>query len=740
MNAVQTLNGVATHPLYGADINQNTHPTEKEIAQEEPDKRWAFWLREIKSGVKIEERWRREGDLAEARYYGEERELLSRRVVGDAIDDKTYLAHSTVDTMRPVIYSQPPSAIVRRRFGGAGEDDPVDKVAAEVVQRLLSYLIERTDFDYTMGKARDDWMIPGRGHCRVLYDAEIVEEEVQDPISGAIDVQQVVRSEQVYAAYWPWRDIVLSPATSEQTRRWCAYRHYMGRDEATRRFGEEIAAQLSYTVAPQDDEGSNQPEANQWQDSDEEGQPDSADTRPRAVIWEIWIREGRKVLWLSATYQNGLLKEEEDPLQFEDFWDFPKPLLATVKGETSVPRPDMVYWAPHLDAIDLANKKLNGVLRALQVVGFYPGNSQELLNTALEGDKTKPKLIAIPDLAAFVEQGGMSTFVQWFPIEQFVAAAQQFMVLIEAKKQQLFEGSGVSDVMRGASDPTETATAQRIKGRYGGLRVSEKQRRMGLFCRDTLRMMAEAAVEHFDETTVAAITQIDLPWTEEERALRSMIVPGPDGQPQPVDPSFKDQGASWETVMQLLRSDLLRKYAISIETDSTIIEDEQEDREARVQFLTAFAGFAETLAPMVQGGLLDMASVKALLLFGIRGFRKARMLEYMIEDLPEEAPQQGPSEADLKVQLEQIKGGIEKELQAAKLAHDASEGERDRRHDLRLKGVDLKAEAARDLTERERETERDEREEGRRGRDDARADIQRREEREERFSERRLAA
>jgi hypothetical protein len=741
-NPYAPINGVETDPVFGVTAGTRP-PTAEEVSKAEPDKKWKFWAGEISAAQKVEERWRKEAEAAESRYYGAEQAILNAHASGEVINDDTHLAHSTIDTVRPVLYSQPPQPIVRRRFGGEGEKDPVDKYVAEVAQRVAQYLIDRTDYDYTMQQARDDWTVPGRGMARVVYEATFGEKQELDPQTGQMVSSPTIESETVYPIYWPWRDVLISPASSWQAVRWIAYRHYMAYEDAEERFGEEIATQLAYPVSAQGpEEPAKGGDENQWSDAENEGKPLNGDTRPRAVVWEIWHRKTRKVMWWSAGYSAGFLKEEEDPYDNEDFWDCPRPLLASTKGETMTPRPDLAYYAQHIDSIDLATKKLNGVLRALNVVGFYPGNQNALLDRALEGDRSKPKMVAVPDMAAFEKGGGMRTFVQWFPIEQFVAAAQQFMLLIEQKKQQLFEISGVSDIMRGQGDPNETATAQRIKGRYAGLRTAEKQRRMALFCRDTIRIMIEMAVEHMDETTIAGITQIDLPWTEQERQLRSAMIPGPDGQPAPVDPSFEDKGASWETVMQRLRSDLMRAYSVSIETDSTILEDEQEDREARVQFLTAFAGFAQTLAPMVQSGMMDMASIKALLLFGIRGFRKARMLEYMIEDLPDEAPQQnqGPSPEEVQIELAKIKGEIDKELQAAKLGQDSVEREKDRKHEFAMKGIDLKAEAARAEDEAAREDEVDgrehEREETKQGRTDAQTDMQRREEFAEREKDR----
>jgi hypothetical protein len=278
----------------------------------------------------------------------------------------------------------------------------------------------------------------------------------------------------------------------------------------------------------------------------------------------------------------------------------------------------------------------------------------------------------------------------------------------------MFEYSGVSDIMRAQGDPNETATAQRMKGNYAGLRLSDRQRTMAIFALDTLRLMVEIALEHFEPDYLFDILGLDIPRTEAERlaeiqrrqqimALHAQKVqlhqaatmmaqqeqqagqqPSINPGPPPEEPKFERlPETSWELVHARLKTDLGRKITISIETDSTILADEQADKEARIEFLGAFATFVQQLMPLVGTGQFDLKTIKELLLFGIRGFPKSRTLEGMIASLPDE-PQGAPSE-DTQVTVAKIKGQIDKEIEAMR----SSDKEKDRQHELRLKGVDL---------------------------------------------------
>jgi hypothetical protein len=167
---------------------------------------------------------------------------------------------------------------------------------------------------------------------------------------------------------------------------------------------------------------------------------------------------------------------------------------------------------------------------------------------------------------------------------------------------------------------------------------------------------------------------------EQQAGQQPSINPGP----PPEEPKFERlPETSWELVHARLKTDLGRKITISIETDSTILADEQADKEARIEFLGAFATFVQQLMPLVGTGQFDLKTIKELLLFGIRGFPKSRTLEGMIASLPDE-PQGAPSE-DTQVTVAKIKGQIDKEIEAMR----SSDKEKDRQHELRLKGVDL---------------------------------------------------
>ena len=76
-------------------------------------------------------------------------------------------------------------------------------------------------------------------------------------------------------------------------------------------------------------------------------------------------------------------------------------------------------------------------------------------------------------------------------------------------KQTIYEITGISDILRGATNPHETASAQNIKASWGSQRIQRFQGDVGRYCRDLFRMFAEIIVSKFDWEYLKQITSMD---------------------------------------------------------------------------------------------------------------------------------------------------------------------------------------------------------------------------------------
>jgi hypothetical protein len=68
------------------------------------------------------------------------------------------------------------------------------------------------------------------------------------------------------------------------------------------------------------------------------------------------------------------------------------------------------------------------------------------------------------------------------PIIDFMNALDKLFLAREQCKQAIYEVMGISDIMRGATKASETATAQRIKGSMGVSRLDDRKQQAAISC------------------------------------------------------------------------------------------------------------------------------------------------------------------------------------------------------------------------------------------------------------------
>ena len=80
---------------------------------------------------------------------------------------------------------------------------------------------------------------------------------------------------------------------------------------------------------------------------------------------------------------------------------------------------------------------------------------------------------------------------------------------IEARNQliqDVYQITGISDILRGQSDPNETLGAQELKAQNGSRRVKNAKDEMARFAKDIGHLVAEVIAEVFQPQTIADMT------------------------------------------------------------------------------------------------------------------------------------------------------------------------------------------------------------------------------------------
>lgn len=673
----------------------------EDLGEEGPARTVKLWLAEVKSYEKTFKGWSERAAGVIRRYRLEQADQNQDGT--SSAPPRFNILWSNIQTMQPAIFGRVPKPDVRRRYR---DKDPVGRAAATLLERCLEEEIETSDYEGALRGTRDDYLLTARGVPWVRY-VPTYGEETKDKIflqavegeegryqtedGGPVDQTPLMDDDgQAYLegdAYRPvvsecvkvdhvvWSDFGHTPAPKWSKVRAVWKRELLTRDQLIDRFGDEKgkAVGLTKTVA----------------NVDENDVKAYGDAFKRGEVYEIWDKTSRKVIWVSPGYTQGTLDEKDDPLKLSGFFPCPKPLYGTITTDSLVPVPDYTQYKSQADQIDELTRRISILLKALKIAGAYDSSVGDALERIF--DSPDNKLIPVDNWAMFAEKGGVQGIISFLPIKEVGEVIANLLQAREQLKRDLYEITGLSDILRGDSDPRETLGAQRIKGQYAGVRLKDRQGDMERLARDTLAIMGEIVAEHFSPENIAQIsgwdqtdeyaqlTKAHTAWQQQVQAMAQQgqqIPPGSEGPPHP-DEVFA--GA-----VQLLRTDDPRRFRIDIETDSMVFEDEALEKQSRVEFVEASSQFLTLAIPAVQQSPFLAPLLSEMLMFAVRGFKTGRSLEAAFEQLveqmadqPAQAPQGDGAEA-AAAQAEQAKMQIEQQrlqLEQQKMQSDQQQAQ-----------------------------------------------------------------
>ena len=584
------------------------------------------WLMELELADKVEKDWRDSAAKVIDRYRDE----------GNRSDWKFNILWSNVEVMRPNLYGQTPKADVRPRHS---DGNKVNAVAAELMERALNFTIESEDFDSPMQAVILDYLLPGRAVSRVRFEPVIED-----------DVMTYAR---VKTVRWPYDRFRRGPGTVWDEVPWVAYAHHLTREEADRDFPD---AQVNFDVV--------------MDGVDKEKADENPSVFKRILVWEIHDKNNREVLFLAPSSKDRFLKREPDPLELDGFFDCARPLYAVESGTSLVPIAEYQMYRDQARELDRVTMRINRLIGALKVRGIYDSTITEFKDLLTSGDNEMiPTSSAGPAMAA----GGLDKGIWMMPVEQVIKVIRELQIQREAIKQTIYEIMGIGDILRGSSNPNETLGAQQLKAQTGSMRMQRRQRDVQRLVRDLLRKTAELIGQNYTPELLSLMTGIQLPTAEQKQATAmqaQMQAQATGQQPQP------DTTPTWDEVMQVLRSDLLRTFNIDIETDSTIAADQASERQQVTELIAGVGGFVQQMGPAVQGGLLSMEAAKALLAAAIRPFKLGRLVEDAIERDATQ-PQQPTPEQQAQQQAQMQLQAAEIESKKAKAMLDSAKAQKE---------------------------------------------------------------
>lgn len=649
----------------------------EETAPKESDGEHGRWVTEIELYEKEADAWTKRSKKIVKRYKDE------RASKDDTSNTRRYnILYSNIQTLLPAYFSRSPKPDIERRFK---DKDDTGRIAAEVWERATTYFVDNDKFRHSIKQAVMDRLLPGRGvvwmryipHMRDLQvtgNAEVKDEgeQLTDDIYSESKPAQEVHFEEVCPDYVYWEDFGHTVARTWEEVRAPWRKVYQDRKELIARFGKEKGEAIPLDYSPRN-----------------LSEEKTSDDMKKATIYEIWDKPSKTVIWLHRDYPE-ILDQVDDPLGLDGFFPCPGPLYPTMTNDSLIPVPDFVQYQDQAKELDDLTARIASILKGVKVAGVYDASAAGVERLLTEG--VENRLIPVEQWAVFGDKGGLKGVMDLLPMADIL---QTLLGLYEARekvKQDLYEITGIADIIRGATKASETATAQNLKGQYAALRLDDGQQSVQRFARTMVRITAQIIANHFSIETIKAISGMKLLTEQEKQMIQMQYAPKPQipgmppaPPPPPMPEELEEQmvNPTWEQVGALLKDNAMRCFRIDIETDSTLKADQEANKQASVEFLQAAGAYIAQAAPIAQQTPALQPLLMEMLMFGVRAFPVGKNLETTFEiakqklQKAQEIAEQSPPKPDPEMekinaqkQTDQMRIDADKQSDAARVGAD----------------------------------------------------------------------
>ena len=557
------------------------------------------------SDQKRVEEWIKKIDNAEKHYenYHTLIKDIRKYYKNDKNKNKHNIFWSSIETLKPFLYFKQPTPYIDRKEKSV---DPVASTACRILEKALTWNLDNQDFDGTIKYVRNDFLLSGMGLAYEKYEPTFKKiEQVSMTRQGLEMVEaEILDSEKVKTVYIDPEDFI---ADSEKVGiwedcNWFAIKIHMTRREVVDQFGEDIEELLL------------------TDDDEKEG-------KKSCVVYEIWDKPSKKVMYLTKDCKVRFLKEIGDVFGVDGFFTMPKPIFGTQTNDDLIPVPDYTQIKEQLNELDGITTRMQLTMKALKVSGCYDNSFPELRNI-LDKDIT---LVSVADFDKLKQSGGIKNIIDFMPIDQYIQALTSLAERRQDLISQIYEITGVSDIMRGNSDPSETATAVTKKTNFGTLRNQDRQNDMQRFITDLFKIKAELICERFSPESLAQFA--------EEGTDQNLI----------------------DAAIRLLKTDKLRGMVLGIETDTSFEQDG--DGQQVNDTITLIHTMITNAFQVVSAQPLLLPLYRKMVETAVITFPNARQYEQVIEqvfdgiqqELAAAKQEQQPNPEILKVQLQQQK-------------------------------------------------------------------------------------
>ena len=680
-------------------VDEPTKPVEEDVRYEDEDynpaikpKKAKAWLNLLLESEDAFENWNDHCDKIDRQY------ASLQRLSGMARDKEFQMFWANCEVLKPSIYAKPPIPVVVPKFK---DRRPVYQAASEVMERCCVVAFDLARINDLMLLVRDDLSMTSRGAAWCRYES--------GKGGGTYD------HEKVCIDFKNRRDFLHSISRNWREVSWVAAASYLTRGEARKRFYKHSGD--AYREA-------------EYKVDKESAEVGGADNRERAKFWEIWHKGSKRVVWVSHGCED-ILDEDDPHLELQNFFPCPPPAYGTVQRGSLIPVPDVMQYRDQLEEINLLTGRIHALSDAIEAKGFYPAGGGELagaIETAVKTHSPARMLIPISNWAAF---GGTKDVIIWLPIDMIATTITALVALRKQVIEDIYQIMGLSDIMRGATDPNETLGAQQLKTQYGSTRIRDKQQEMVRLARDLVEITSEIITEKFDDVTIIEMSQTQLPTNDMQQQKMAQIQQGlqqgqqmmqnPQAQQDPAQGQQMQQMMAQgqaklqkmqeeptiEQVLKFLSNNRAKSFVLDIETDSTIMADENAEKQRRTEFVGVLGQLLPQLSTMIQNEPKTAPFCGEILKFATAPFRSGRSLDGAIDELIEQMKAKADqphgddpvtAKGKLDLQIEQLKqktiadrDAMDARLKASELLQKDKHKQAELQNELKVKLAEMQA-------------------------------------------------
>lgn len=588
--------------------------------QDDSDIDVSVWLNRINKARDKEQKWRERAKRCIAIYRDDYENSTSYVNATDSGNLSFNILWANTETLLPALFSAVPKPDVRNRY--LNQDKIADK-AAEVIEKSLTYLMDKNKFERKMKAGVKDHILTGRLVTRVRLEPIFEEKNIQD-IDESGNVVEISQKElsghNANIENIAYDTFTVDPAKTWEEVTWIEFRYSLSRKKYRELFPGKPLPGLSK-------------------------ENDKYITDYQYMVHEVWDKEENRVFYITDGIEEPL-RVMNDPLELEDFWPIPQPLYSIETSDTLVPIPEYTVYQQQANELDEISYRITDLVKSCKFIGIYDGTQTNLSGILSARDS---QFVAVT--ASLLKETGLKGLIDVVDVSPIARVLQQLYVQRDQIKSIIYEITGISDIIRGDTVASETATAQEIKANYAGLRLRDRRANINRYIVDLLRLQAELMGRFFTDKQFEEMSGVKLDYSQEPLPPMPMP-PMQDPYMAQVDPNYAMQFQSQmmeyqsakesyqmegekreeaKAVLDLIRNDILCSYNIDIETDSTILANMDSEARKRAELVSSITQFIATTAPLVQSGAMPIETAKALLMFALQTTKIPRELEDAIE-------------------------------------------------------------------------------------------------------------